>query len=447
MSETKILVVEDDLLALELAEEVLTELGYRTLPAADCAGAVDRMRADRPDAAVLDFDLPDGDALELTARLRDVDAKLPVVVLTAHGTIKLAVEAMRCGVDHFLPKPALPGPLGEALATSLAERRDDRRRRAYDANRERHAPDPFRGDSKAVRELEKRARKVAASEAPVLLQGETGSGKGLLARWLHDHGPRVEEPFVQLNCAALKPELLESELFGHEEGSFTGAVAAKPGLLEVADHGTLFLDEIGDMDLAIQAKLLKVLEEKTFRRVGAVREQRVDVRLLAATSQKVERLMKAQLFRRDLYFRVSTLRLEVPPLRRRWEDIHVLAHYFLDQLGHAQGRSGLGLSPEAVEKLVGYRWPGNIRELRNVLERAVMLADGDVLKAGDLQFDTGLFGDGADSLAFSLEDVERRHIARVLEDEGGAVGPAAERLGIPLSSLYKKIKKYGLNRG
>ena len=254
-----------------------------------------------------------------------------------------------------------------------------------------------------MKRLEKRARKAVSGSAPVLLRGETGCGKGVLSRWLHEHGPRSAEPFVELNCAGLKPEFLESELFGHEKGAFTGAVDRKPGLLEVADRGTVFLDEITEMDLGVQAKLLKVLEDQTFRRLGAVREQRVDVRLIAASSQKSERL------------------------------------------GRKIGRAGVILSPAALQKLERYRWPGNIRELRNVLERAMMLADGDVLEAGDLQFDDGMYVDPADSVGFSLEEMERRHIARVLGDEAGGVERAAQRLGIPRSSLYKKIKEYGLD--
>ena len=280
----------------------------------------------------------------------------------------------------------------------------------------------------------------------MLLLGETGCGKGVLARWLHDHGPRADQAFVELNCAALKPELLENELFGHRRGAFTGAFEAKPGLLEVADRGTLFLDEIGDMELGVQAKLLTVLEEQAFRRLGAVRKRRVDVRLITATSRKFERLVRANLFRRDLYFRISTLPLEIPSLRQRWEDIASLAEHFLEQLGHKMGHPGVGLSPQALRTLEHYRWPGNICELRNVLERAMLLGESDTLAPQDLDFGSGLFGDPEDSMSFSLEQMEKRHIQRVLGQENGAVERAALTLGIPRSTLYKKIKKYNLGR-
>ncbi len=278
----------------------------------------------------------------------------------------------------------------------------------------------------------------------MLLRGETGSGKGVLARWLHESGPRASEPFVELNCAGLEPEFLESELFGHRRGAFAGAVKAKKGLLHVADRGTVFLDEVTEMDPGIQAKLLKVLDEKTFRPLGGVREQRVDVRLIAATGQRMERLVRANLFRRDLFFRVNTLPLEIPPLRQRSEDVPSLAEYYLERLGPKFGHPGASLSTQSRDKLVRYRWPGNIRELRNVLERALMLADGDVLEPGDLQLKDGMYLDPDDSVGFSLEQLEKRHIQRVLDDVGGEVDSAAERLGLPRSSLYKKIKKYGL---
>ncbi len=445
MERNSILLADDD--AVE-RRALIHDLGdrYRVVEAATCSQARSRFEAERPDAAILEHRLMDCDGLALLEDLRTLDPALPVVLLTDHGSIDLATEATRRGAHHMITKPADPEALAAILDQCLAKRRGHRRQRAYDTNRDRNRPNPFRGESEAVRRLEVRARKVAAGGAPVLLRGETGCGKGVLARWLHNHGPRAAEPFVELNCAGLKPELLESELFGHEQGSFTGAVEAKPGMLEVADRGTLFLDEIGDMDPAIQAKLLKVLEEQTFRRVGAVSERRVDVRLLAATSRNFDRLLKAELFRRDLYFRISTLPLEIPPLRRRSEDVPSLAEHLLENLGRKLRRPGAGLSPEALEKLARYRWPGNIRELRNVLERAMMLAEGEVLAADDLQFDSGLFSNAGDSLSFSLAEMERNYISRVLKDENGAVERAAKRLGIPRSTLYKKIKSYGLGR-
>ena len=280
------------------------------------------------------------------------------------------------------------------------------------------------------------------AEKPVLIEGETGSGKGVLAGWLHANGPRSEESFLDLNCAGLSKDLVESELFGHEKGAFTGAVSAKPGLLEVADKGTFFLDEIGDMDLAVQPKLLKVLEEKTFRRLGEVRDRRADVWLIAATHQDLAAMVEQKRFRSDLYYRVSTLTVRIPPLKERVEDIPVLAAEFLRQIAAEVDRPPLELSPRALARLKGHPWPGNIRELRNVLERAALLSSGDVLEAADLGFDFR-GGPAGDSLAgLTLEQAERRLIERALADEGGHVERAAARLGISRSSLYQRIQRH-----
>jgi transcriptional regulator with GAF, ATPase, and Fis domain len=267
----------------------------------------------------------------------------------------------------------------------------------------------------------------------------------VLARWLHDHGPRAEEAFVDLNCASLSRELLESELFGHEKGAFTGAVAAKEGLLEVAHRGTLFLDEIGDVDAAVQPKLLKVLEEGRFRRLGDVRDREVDVRLVAATHQDIAEAVRDKRFRSDLYFRISALPLVIPPLRERPEDVAVLAETLLARIGADMGRPELTLSEEAVAALQDYGWPGNTRELRNVLERAAILSRGQVLVPRDLRFNAALEGasPAADS-RLTLEEVERRHIERVLGEESGHVERTARRLGVPRSSLYERIKRLAI---
>jgi DNA-binding NtrC family response regulator len=260
---------------------------------------------------------------------------------------------------------------------------------------------------------------------------------------LHDHGRRSHEAFVDVNCAGLGRELLDSELFGHEKGAFTGAVTSKAGLLEVADRGTLFLDEIGDMPTEVQPKLLKVLEEQRFRRVGEVRDRQVDARLIAATHQDLAGLVRERRFRGDLYFRICTLPLHVPPLRERVEDIPVLAERLLGRLARELGRPAVSLAEDACDALSTYAWPGNIRELRNVLERAVLLAPGDVLTRRDLRFDAIAAAEPADEEA-TLAELERRHIRRVLAEEDGHVERAARRLGVPRSSLYEKLKRHGL---
>ncbi len=442
--QTKILVVDDDPMGRLLIHEILTDRGYKVVPAASCAQAEITLREERPDAAILDYRLPDGDALDLLPRLRSIDTGLPVVILTSHGSIELAVESMRRGADHFLAKPPDPEDLDSILRRSVGERQAGRRQRAYDAHRERHRPNPFSGSSAAIQILEKRARKVAGSDGPVLLLGETGSGKGVLARWLHENGNRAEEGFVELNCAGLKPEFLESELFGHIKGAFTGAVKDKPGLLEIADRGTLFLDEIGDMDLGIQAKLLKVLEEQRYRRLGEVEERQVDLWLIAATHRDLAKQVKRQRFRADLYYRLNTFRLEIPPLSKRREDVPKLAEAVLQRLGRKSGHSKLSLSAAAREALAAQRWTGNVRELRNVLERAVLFADGETIEVGDLHFEDDLKA-AADTLEFSLEDLEKVHIERVLAAVG-SVAAAARRLGIGRNTLYEKMRRYGIER-
>ncbi|HEY2512556.1 MAG TPA: sigma-54 dependent transcriptional regulator, partial [Polyangiaceae bacterium] len=316
---------------------------------------------------------------------------------------------------------------------------------ANESRQARQTVDPVFGTSEPARRLAEQAQKVVSTDSPILISGETGAGKGVLARWIHEHGPRAQEAFVDLNCAGLSREFLEAELFGFERGAFTGAVSAKQGLLEVAHRGTLFLDEIGDVDPLVQPKLLKVLEEKRFRRMGEVKDRVVDIRLIAATHKDLATLVREKTFRADLYFRISTLPLTVPPLRERGEDIPVLAETLIQRFAGDLGRGGVTLSPAAVEALKSYAWPGNIRELRNVLERAVLLSGSKELTPKDLPFDPSparpvLEDDGA----VTLVDVERRHIERILRQQGGRVEDAAHLLGIPRSSLYQKIKKYGI---
>jgi transcriptional regulator with PAS, ATPase and Fis domain len=281
----------------------------------------------------------------------------------------------------------------------------------------------------------------------VLILGETGSGKGVLARWLHAASPRAAEPFVDLNCAGLARDFLETELFGHERGAFTGAVALKRGLLEVAHGGTVFLDEIGELHAEVQPKMLKVLEEKRFRRLGSVRDQTVDVRLLAATHRDLAAMADLGSFRNDLYFRINTLPLRVPPLRERSEDIPILARHLVERLGRDLGQECC-LTTATMQELTRYPWPGNIRELRNVLERAILLADGKYLAPGDLRFEARRRSAApAGGPAMTLADVERRQIEHVLSEESGRVESAAKRLGISRSTLYNKIQKFGLQAG
>ena len=440
------LIVDDEPGVRFALRDALEAKGFQIDEAATCQAAEAMFKSRRPDVAILDYSLPDGTALDLLPRLRALDASVPLVVLTGHGSIDLAVRAVKEGAEHFLTKPVeLPALV--VILNRLLEAQRSRQRQIAGGRRDARARiDPFALPSAAMKALADDAERVALSDSPVLIVGETGVGKGVLAHWLHEHGQRKDEAFVDLNCASLSKELLESELFGHEKGAFTGAVAAKEGLLEVAHRGTLFLDEIGDVDAAVQPKLLKVLEEGRFRRLGDVRDREVDVRLVAATHQDMAGAVRDKRFRSDLYFRISALPLVIPPLRERPEDIPILADALLGGIAAEMGRPDLSLSPEAVDALRAYVWPGNTREMRNVLERAAILSRTPVLSSRDLRFTGALdvTAPSSDEGTLTLEEVERRHVQRVLAEEGGHVERAARRLDVPRSSLYERIKRLGL---
>jgi DNA-binding NtrC family response regulator len=397
----------------------------------------------RPDVAVMDYLLPDGTALDLLPRLKTIDPGVSLIILTGHGSIDLAVRAIKEGAEQFLTKPVDLSTLLIILERSLESQRNRRKQIARKSQQARQTVDPFVGSSPVIRQLAEHAKRVLSTENPILLLGPTGAGKGVLAQWIHSNSSRCEEAFVDLNCAGLSREFLETELFGHERGAFTGATATKLGLLEVAHRGTVFLDEIGDIDLQVQPKLLKVLEEQKFRRLGDVRDRQVDVHLIAATCHDLGQLMKENKFRSDLYYRISTIPLVAPSLRERVEDIPVLARHLLAKCAADLGRGDLELSPDAERALQAYAWPGNIRELRNVLERAVLLSESRVLRATDLRFDDAVRREPpAYDSQLTLLELERRHIELALAEEQGNVDRAAKRLGIPRSSLYQKIKKF-----
>lgn len=316
---------------------------------------------------------------------------------------------------------------------------------AYKLERARYARDPFLGHSEAVHDLSKSAKRAAEANTTILIQGETGTGKGVLARWMHDMSSRSNYAFVDLNCAGLSRELIESELFGHQKGAFTGAISNKPGFLEAANQGTLFLDEIGDMDPQVQSKILKVVEEKSFYRLGDVHERKTDARIIAATHRDLKKLAQNGEFRSDLYFRISAMRLRIPPLRERLEDIPAITDKLLEQLCGDMKHRVLQISDSARAALQNYPWPGNIRELRNVLERAALLSDDGVITKFGLEFEGPSHQDFAAnqvSANSTLKEVEKSRILQALESEGGNVIRAAKRLGIHRSSLYSKIREY-----
>ena len=443
MARNKVLVVDDEAGVRFGIRDFLEQQGYEIEEAESCEDAQHLFRTSRPDIVIADYMLADGTALDLLPRLKEIDSDIPLLVLTAHGSIDLAVRAIKEGAEQFLTKPLELQTLQVILQRLLQKQRNHHKQLASKTRQVRQAIDPFIGTSPAIRALAEQARKILSTESPILILGETGSGKGVLARWLHENSPRADEAFVDLNCAGLSRELLETELFGHEKGAFTSATASKQGLFEVAHRGTIFLDEVGDVDLQIQPKLLKVLEEKRFRRVGDVRDRQVDVRLIAATHQDIGQLVREKKFRDDLYFRISTIPLSFPALRERVEDIPTMAQYLLNKLSADLGRGEIILDEASVKALQAYSWPGNVRELRNVIERAVLLSDQRSIGLNDLHFD-GHANVGAPFLdsRLTLLELEKQHIERVLQEEQGRVEKAARRLGIPRSSLYQKIKKH-----
>ena len=445
MAIAKLLVVDDDEIIVFAIRDYLELQGYLVDEAETCAEAEIKYRADVYDAVTLDYALPDGNAIDLLPRLKAIDAGVPIILLTGHARIELAVRAIQLGAEQFLLKPLDLPALLTVLERALENQQNRRKQLARASlDQPQRAVDPFIGQSLAIHRLEEQSRLAAATESPILIQGETGTGKSELARWLHRNSSRASEPILELKCGGFSKEFLETELFGHEKGAFTGAASVKVGLLEAAHRGTVFLDEIGDMDLQIQPKILKALEEKRFRRLGGLQDRKVDFRLIAATHQNLDRLVQDQLFRSDLFYRISAIQITVPPLRERAEDIPTFGQILLNRLTSDCGRESMLLSQGALLKLKQHHWPGNIRELRNVLERALMGAKSSIIEAQDLDFATspGTQNPGVHS-NLTLKELERHYIIQILNEEGGHVDRAAKRLDIPRSTLYQKIKTYG----
>jgi DNA-binding NtrC family response regulator len=384
-SRAEILLVDDEAAIRFGVGDFLASKGFRVREATSVAEAVEAVRTARPDAMIIDYRLADGNALDVIPRVHKIDPRLFIVLLTAHGSIELAVEAVKAGAEQLLTKPVDLESLLVVLRRGLDARRNRQLQMASERLDARRELRPFLGESNAVRVLERGARKLAATESPVLLLGETGTGKRELARWLHDNGPRAGGPFVDLKCAGLSRQLLESELFGHERGAFRGAGDTKAGLLEAAHRGTVFLDEIGDVDPEVQPELLQVLEDRHFRRLGSDRDRPVDVRLIVATRHDLGQMARDNKFCTDLYFRINTIPLHLPPLRERRQDIPALAEALVEELAEGFGRRSRTLTCDALRRLQSYDWPGNLRELRNVLERAVLGCEKGHVDAADLR--------------------------------------------------------------
>lgn len=441
----RILVVDDDdTLRETLADALMRD--YQVDQAADAASALRLAAAGRYDLALLDLRLPDADGLEVLRRLHDLDDRLLVVLMTAYPEVRTAISALKAGAYDYLNKPFDLDELAGLVARALETRRLRSEVAALRAAVAAPASlDGLIGESPDfLRMLDITRRIAAAPRAPVLIRGESGTGKERIAQAIHQLSERAGGPWITLNCSAIAEGLLESEMFGHEKGAFTDAIASKRGLLELADGGTLFLDEVGDLSPALQPKLLRVIETQRFRRVGGQRELSVDVRFVAATNRDLNALIRQGRFREDLYYRLNVAGIDVPPLRERRADIPLLARHFLREAGRTMGLKPAGIEAAALARLTGYAWPGNIRELRNVLERALILSGGEEIGIGHLPKELGAPCTHAEQTPFALNDMEARHIQRVMQHCQGNKTQAAALLGITRLTLRNKMKQYGL---
>ncbi len=449
-----VLVVDDEAWNVDLLEQELGAAGYRSLRAAGGVEALALAARAQPELILLDIRMARMDGYETCRRLKACAATraIPVIFLTALEDTREKLQAFAAGAVDYVTKPFEPAELLARVATHIALRREieaHRRSRAtiralVEGGRE--AGDGMIGESAALARVREQLALVAPTDATVLIQGETGTGKELAARALHAHSARREHPFIRLNCAALPHELVESELFGHEKGAFTGAVAQRRGRFELADGGTLFLDEIGELPAEAQAKLLRVLQEGEFERVGGTRGLRVNVRVVAATNRNLRAEVDAGRFRADLFYRLDVFPLTLPPLRARVEDIPGLLQHFAARTARRLGRAFDGLAPAFVERACAYAWPGNIRELENLVERALILSRGGPLDPGALLAPADV---PAAARPCSLQDVERAHIRRVLDETGGRIegeAGAAARLGLNPSTLRGRMRKLGMRR-
>jgi DNA-binding NtrC family response regulator len=444
-AEVRVLVVDDERPTRLLMERELPRAGCAVTSAESGEQALDSLQRQDFDVVLLDLKMPGMGGMEALRRIRESGASAEVVVLTGHPDVNTAIEAMKLGAYDYLTKPFKLAEVEAVLRRAADRRRLQRENAALRRMVAQREPLPHVvGQSPAMRAVLQAVERIAPSEANVLIQGESGTGKGLLAQTIHQRSRRAAGPFLAINCGGFQDQLLESELFGHEKGAFTGATALKQGLFEVADRGTLLLDEVGEMSPAMQVKLLQVLDSRELRRVGGTRVHRVDVRIIGATNKDLEQEVRAGRFREDLHYRLNVLGVRLPPLRERREDIPPLIEHFLRRF-RASGEAVKSVSPEALEVLQGYAWPGNVRELANTLERLVILTPGTVIGREDLPPNLRLPGGARRARArgpASLAEMERHHIAQVLAETGGKKMQAARLLGIDLKTLNHKIAAY-----
>ncbi|RKY72648.1 MAG: hypothetical protein DRQ14_05605 [Candidatus Latescibacterota bacterium] len=443
MAQGRILVVDDDPLMLDFLKEALLRQGYKVDTAEDGEEALRKVEEEGYDLVITDVKMPGVDGMTVLESVKRDFADTEVVVITAYGTIRNAVEAMKMGAYDYLTKPFSVEEVEVVVQRALE------RKRLISENirlkRELEKVQGLRtlvGQSPAMRKVLEMIEMVAPTKATVLIQGESGTGKELVADAIHRLSPRKNGPFVKVNCAAIPESLVESELFGHEKGAFTHAVKRSRGRFEMADGGTLLLDEIGEITPAVQAKLLRVLQDGTFQRVGGEGTLKVDVRVIATTNRDLWKAVQEGKFREDLYYRLQVVPIYIPPLRERKEDIPLLVQHFLKMYGEREGKEGLTVSEKAMDILMDYDWPGNIRELENAVERAVILAKGKVLKPENFFVGTTFREREPHGEATTLAEMERRLILRTLREEGGNRTRTAQRLGISVRTLRNKLRQY-----
>ena len=444
---SRILLIEDNASTATSLQKVLQEEGYEVAIAARGDVGLEQACREQYNVVISDMRLPGLGGLELVAQLHAVKPKQPIILMTAHGTTETAIEATKLGACDYLLKPFEADELFDLVASAVASSRLMSEPVAMgEARMNRSA---IIGRSRAMQAIYKEIGRVAATPATVLIRGATGTGKELIARAIYQHSDRADKPFIAVNCAAIPDTLLESELFGYEKGAFSGAVASKPGKFELADRGTLFLDEIGDVPAPIQVKLLRVLQDREFERLGGTRTHKVDVRLIAATNRDLRAALEEGTFREDLYYRLNVVAIDIPPLRERKEDIPPLATFFLRKFASESGNRIQSITPQALRLLMDYHWPGNVRELENILQRSVTLCSGTTLDAADIHFDSARSRRLPETSAvvpdgFTLEQWEQEIIREALKRANGNKSHAARALGLSRNALRYRLSQMGV---
>ena len=440
----KVLIVDDDPVVRDSLGEWFSSEAFEVTALSSGREALERIERNRWDIALLDIKMPGMDGIELQGRLKDIDPDMPLIIMTGYGSVETAVQALKNGAYDYITKPFDPDELVHLVSRAL-EHRAARREvvRLRENLQEVFPQSELIGQSPAMKRVFELVETVAPTDATVLITGESGTGKEIVARAIHAASPRRYMPMVVIHCGALPESLLESELFGHERGAFTGAQCRKKGKFEVADGGTVFLDEIGDISLKTQTDLLRVLQEKQIVRLGSNQTVTVDFRVIAATNKNLETLVKEGTFRADLYYRLNVFAIELPALRERREDIPMLAAHFLAKYATQMNRPAPRVSAQALDVLVQYHWPGNVRELENAVERALLISREGEIQPQDFPFQTRPAANGEAS-GRTLEDVERVHIQRVLEDTNWNLSRTARILDIDRTTLYNKLRRYGL---